>query len=354
MLQFVVVWAACPFLFEGSRRSRHRIAIRALLILLIAAACAFQPIESNSDRETYQEIIRDIAASDWSFDGLMEPGFYLLTKLLSFVAGDETLQFAVYFVVAVLSISLKLRLFSKIGGALDFYFLVFFAYFFLLQDATQIRAAVAVPLIYFAILAFLEHRRWVAIGCVVLASLFHYSGLLAFLIIPLLDRRGGMKFALVAASLALLGFVAVVNRDIYLAGFSALSGVVDLQKLQIYLDLLDQGVFEQINFLNRLAPHLVMLLSLLLLHRRWRDDPTMQILLQTYVIGILLFIVLSPFPILAYRISDIFLFAGILLAGRLSLHLRSKGVYRAFLILYSATFLIYAIGYSGIFIVDAS
>jgi hypothetical protein len=211
-----------------------------------------------------------------------------------------------------------------------------------------------VPLIYFAILAFLEHRPWVAIGCVVFASLFHYSGLLALLMFPLLDRRGGIKFALITASLALLGFVAVLDRDIYLSGFSALSTVVDLQKLQIYLDLLDQGVFEKVNFLNRLAPHLVMLVSLLLLHRRWKDDTTMQILLQTYVLGILLFIVLSPFPILAYRISDIFLFSGVLLAGRMSLHLRAKGLYRGFLILYSATFLIYAIWYSGIFIVDAS
>ena len=99
MFQFVVVWAAGPFLFESSRRSRYRTAVRVLLVGLIAAACAFQPIDSNSDRETYQEIIRDIAASDWSFDGLMEPGFYLLTKSLSFVLGEETLQLAVYFVV---------------------------------------------------------------------------------------------------------------------------------------------------------------------------------------------------------------------------------------------------------------
>ena len=354
MFQFVLVWAAAPFLLENSRRSKHQTALQGLLVVLIAAACAFQPIESNSDRETYQEIIRDIAASDWSFDGLMEPGFYLLTKLLSLALGDGALQFVVYFVVAVLSISLKLRLFRKIGGSLDFYFLVFFSYFFLLQDATQIRAAVAVPLIYFSILAFLEHKPWVAVGCVVLASLFHYSGFIAILIVPLLDRRGGIKFALITALLALLGLVAVVDRGIYGAGFSALSALLDLQKLQIYLDLLDHGVFEQINFINRLAPHLVMLVSLLLLHRRWKNDLMMSILLQIYVLGMLLFLVLSPFPILAYRISDIFLFSGVLLAGRLSLHLRSKGLYRAFLILYSATYLIYAIGYSGIFVDNAT
>jgi hypothetical protein len=354
MFQFVLVWAAGPFLLESSRRSRHRTAVQALLVALIAAVCAFQPIQSNSDRETYQTIIQDIAGSDWSLDSLMEPGFYVLTKALSLVLGEDGLQYAVYFIIAVLSISLKLRLFRKIGGSLDFYCLVFFSYFFLLQDATQIRAAIAVPLIYFSIVAFLENRRWLAVGYVLLASLFHYSGFVAILILPLLDRRSGLKFALTTALLSLLGVVAVMDRGIYLSAFSSLSAAVDLPKLQIYLDLLDQGIFEQVNFINRLAPHLVMLVSLLLLHRRWKDDLMMRILLQVYVLGILFFIVLSPFPILAYRISDILLFSGVLLAGRLSLHLRSKGLYRGFLIAYSAAFLFYSLGYSGIFVNDAA
>src|SRR5436190_3328592 len=160
MLQFVLVWAAGPFLLENSRRSKYRMVVHGLLVALIAAACAMQPIQSNSDRETYEAIIRDVATSDWSFDSLMEPGFYALTKLLSFVAGEDSLQYVVYFVVAALSLSLKLGLFRKIGGSLDFYCLVFFSYFFLLQDATQIRAAVAVPLVYFSVVAFLERRWW--------------------------------------------------------------------------------------------------------------------------------------------------------------------------------------------------
>lgn len=351
---FAVVWATFPFLLEQARLSRFRGLGHALLVGALSLVCALQPIEWNADREVYQQLIAEIANSAWQPFGVTEPAFYLLVKVLSLLLPASALQFAVYFATALVSIGLKLRLFLRIGGRLEFYCLVFFSYYFLVQDATQIRAAVAVPLIYLGLLEHLRRRTWTALAFVLIASCFHYSALVGLPLLAAIDRRGGLKFASIACVLSLIGFVVVADRQLYLDLLLGWTQRFDLPKLQLYLDLLDLGIFDQIGFISRLAPHAVLLVVMLILRNRWTGDRRLRVLLQTYVLGVLLFIVLSPLPVLAYRVSDIFLFSSVLVGGRVSVHLRRRGlrsrrVVRGFLIVYSAALLTYSLALSSIF-----
>ena len=80
MLELYAMWAALPTLV--SRLGRRPATWRAMFwfaVLGVATVCALQDVATNKDREVYGFFISAIEEDD-AFT--MEPGFYLLVRLL--------------------------------------------------------------------------------------------------------------------------------------------------------------------------------------------------------------------------------------------------------------------------------
>lgn len=354
MLNFALIWSIGSFLLGGGRRSHVRRPLRPILLASIALACAMQTAASNADRPAYQSMIELIVVSDWFSVTFIEPGFYLLVKGLSLVFTGPALETAVFFFVAFLSLALKLRLFSRAGGPLENYLLVFFAYFFLLQEATQIRIGLALSCVYLYIFAVLDRRRGAALAWLLAAVSCHYSAALVPVFVALvsseMNAAGSRKFAIAGVALVILSIGAALYEDATLNWILGLGALIQQSKTEEYLQLLEGGVYEDINFVARLAPHLLVIGLMWVWRARWRGDRLIWVFLQLYCYGVLAFLLLSPLPVMAYRISDILLFSGILVMGRFAVHVRSRGLYTAGLVVYSGVFLVRSLFYSQIFV----
>jgi hypothetical protein len=348
MIAFVVIWPVVPLLASDGIARLLANLNRPLIALGLAVLCALQPNEANSDRDAYSALIATAIQESWLDVMVIEPGFYLMAHIAQAISATYR-EPVLYFMMAWLSLSIKFRLFQRFGGSVSHCLILFLAYFFLLHEVTQIRIGVAIGWMYLSLLEWRQARRMLAVRYALLSLCFHYS---AVLVLPLLllsrELQAPLAKPLIASLLGVM-VVALMPGTPYMEYVFMLANANGIEKLVFYVDALQDGLFDEANFLNRLAPHVILAAMLLLLRRQWMTDQTMHTLLRTYLCGMLLFVALSPFPLIAYRVSDVFLFSSVLLCGRLALHVRWPKAYTLGLMLYASVFLTYSIGFSGMF-----
>jgi hypothetical protein len=337
-------WALLPTLIARARLLAGP-ASRLVCVLLIAAVCALQDDAINKDRETYALLIQAAADNDML---AMEPGFFALVKLLDAFFSGSMLQLMFFFVVAALSLALKFQLFRRYGGSLFGCLAAFFSYFFLVHEITQVRIGFAIGLLYLAWFSYAEgrHRDFLVFG--VLASLFHFS-CLVFVAAPVLFPPGHRtRRALALAVVSAMAATSVLASGQVLTLLEAAATVAGVERVGVYFELLRNGVLADISPV-RLLPHTALLLVAALHHRAWRRDTTTTFVFRIYLYGLLLFLVFWPIPAMAYRLSDLFLFAGVFLVGRLRRCLRPS-LYYPFVLAYTGVFVIYTVQFSGLFL----
>jgi len=350
MFELYATWATLPILMAriGRRPASWR-AMCWLAVSLVAILCALQDATTNKDREVYAFLI-DAIKDDDTFS--MEPGFYLIVKLLGVALSGPELNAAFFFVVAALSMAIKLRLFKRYGGSIFGCLAAFFSYFFLLHEVTQVRTGLAIAFLYLSWFAFAEGRKRDFWLYGIAAMMFHYSCVL-FVIAPFLFFPDGRrKFTVTVAIAALLAAASALQGSAVLGGLELLAGAVGVDRLGVYFQLLQEGVLADITPL-RLVPHTLLLIAAACTQRRWRRDRLTFFLVQIYVYGLLLFIILSPIPALAYRVSDLFLFAGVFLLGRMRSY-SPRNVYYPLVVAYTAVFVVYTIQFSGLFVLPSA
>lgn len=312
--------------------------------VLGAAVCVLQDPIANKDREAYVSFI-EAAAEDGQ--ALTEPGFVVLVHLLAAVVREEWLATIFFIVVALVSLRIKLHLFDRYGGSVAACLLVFFSYFFLLHEMTQIRVGLAIGMLYGSWFAYARNDTRSYWGLGILASFFHLSCML-FLVAPLLlSRRLNGRWIIGMTVVVCIAGVSLVSPAALLSAVTALGAVAGIEKVGIYLDFLSEGVLTTISPL-RLIPHLSLLGFALITHRRWKCDQPLSFLVQIYAYGVLLFCALWSIPVLAYRISDLFLFSSIFICGRLRKYFAAAHFY-PILVGYTGLFLLYTLLYSGLF-----
>ena len=315
-----------------------------LCALGIATVCVLQDPSVNKDRESYGVLIRLVAEEGFL---VMEPALYALIKLLSLGLSGEHLEAAFFFVVAVVSLYTKLLLFARYGGSLFGCLAAFFSYYFLTQEMTQVRAGLAVGLLYLSWFAYAEARGRAFWWWGIAATMCHYSAAV-FIVAPLMfSVRERRKWLFSVAVLLVLNVANLFAGELWAQGLEAAAEVLGFEKLQIYADWLDEGTLTEISPI-RLIPHLLLLGMVAWEWKRWRRDRISYLLAQVYVFGILLFGALSPIPVLAYRISDLFLIAGVFVLGRLR-RFYAGDLYAAFVLCYTGFYLVYTLHVLGLF-----
>lgn len=345
MFGLYFTWAMLPTLTaKYARWPSSRRVVFAIAVLLMATICAVQDESTNKDREIYGWLIDSVQDGD---SVSLEPGFFLLVKLLGTAFSGPDLAVAFFFVVAALSVSIKLQLFRTYGRSMFGCMAAFLSYFFLLHEMTQVRTGLAVAFLYLSWFAFAEGRTrdfWL-LGLV--AALFHYSCML-FVVAPVLfSPNSRIKFVCVLTVASIFAIISAAAGGATLSGLEYLAEAAGIGKVGVYFELLQEGVLSEISAL-RLLPHTLLLAVAALSWRRWRADRLTFFVFQIYLYGVLIFIILSPVPALAYRVSDLFLFAGIFVVGRLRSCMQ-RNVYYPFVLAYTGVFVVYTLQFSGLF-----
>ena len=273
----------------------------AVFLILIAG---FRPIGFDRDSLNYLESFN-------GFTGLLdsnyldkEPTFWVISWLSNLIsAGDARILFIIY---AVLYVLISLVSIVKIT---PYPLVAIFCYMFLffpLHGMTQIRAGLACAFFLSSIPNVVERKSGQFFIKSVLAVMFHYSAIVIFFVYFLKPKKINIKFYFLLPLIGLF-FVFFKNQFIDILG-SITSLLPDFlsYKLLMYLELLQDGVGEDINLFSIYYTSLFVMYYYLIFNVRKFDGKYDYILIKLLGWTLFSYYFFSFLPAIAVRVSEFY------------------------------------------------
>ena len=230
--------------------------------------------------------------------GVYEP-FFEFIRFLNYTFGSADSVWVLFFVFAFLSVCIKTVAIYRFSSGFYLSFITYICVFFLLHDYTQIRASVAIAVLFFSI-------HYLIVGCqlkyyfsIVIALCFHFSALIYIPMYYMCRRLSVNVFFVV--SVCCFGFALVTT----LSGFNPTSAIsIILNQTNLSLGPVYQ--FNVMNLLN-MSYALIALVSYLV-HRHLHWDLAGEVYLKLLLTGVSIFYFFGGLglSVLAYRISYLF------------------------------------------------
>jgi hypothetical protein len=280
-----------------------------VVFFILFFLAATRPIGLDNDSGTYIYMFNNFNKPieyfrNWGTWGFFEPFYYLIPSVLHYVFQVPQFDVVTLYVYAFLGcgiIMLVVRQFT------DYYYaaiLTLFCHYFLLQQMTQIRAAIAVGIFLFCIKLKVE-KKWLLFAvCVFISFLFHYSSLLTISLLFVSEKSQRKTLLL---SLVILSFLLSFIDFSWVIGYLNFGDAGALaQKQDVYiLDVRDE-------LLNRrsyiFCIHVVNTLILICFGKQlYVHNKYVYLMAKLQVVGLLIFQVFSASPAISSRSADIFL-----------------------------------------------
>ncbi|PTB99332.1 hypothetical protein C9993_03475 [Marinobacter sp. Z-F4-2] len=282
---------------------------------VLVFVAGFRPVGLDQDSELYSTELLN-SASDVDFLS-KEPAFWLFQQINLFVFGGSfTAFFLIFALVGVVSKTIAIYRISPWPLMSLF---VYISFFFVLHEMNQIRAGVAIALVFWSIKDILD-RNVVGFFLKVSAGiLFHYSAII-FLPLYLISCRYSFRHLIFYSILPVLGIIlmslGVVEFGLrgvteYLPNFLAF-------KINIYFDLMESGKIERVNPLNygNLSLLFVLYFSLFFVFFKKTSDSyrgLIVISMKWLSLGFFVLFSFSFLEVFAYRISNYLFFSLVLI-----------------------------------------
>jgi hypothetical protein len=243
--------------------------------------------------------------SDWQ---LYEPTYFLIPAILKLFLSPAMAIPIAFGVYALLGTGFKILGIVRLSDMALLSLAIYFSNYYFLHELTQIRAGVASG-IFLASIPYLQQKAyWKYITCIIAASLFHFSALVALPLV-LLSSNSISKW-IYGGLLMLIILLAFVDTSFVFDALGTNLGPLSI-KTETYKELAELGVdaFGNINKLNVLfIAQFLGAASLLLFANEIQQHNQYAVLLtKIQIIGLLSFQLLSSIPALAFRVSEIFL-----------------------------------------------
>ena len=299
-----------------------------MIIMIFLAGLRGEGIDR--DYENYTILMN--TADDFS----IEPAFLLIARIANFLGSPAVL----FFIYAVLGVSLKFIAIDKLTDLRLLSVVMYFAYFYQLHEITQIRAGVASAILLLAVKPIYDRNFWKFIILTALAVTFHYS---ALLMLPLwfLRTREVNKY--------LLYIIPVGSLLLYFAGIRIGASVpipipFIQSKIDMYNTFTELGIsdFDQINVLNlvylaRVAMYYFVLYFVDLIKDK---NKYTVILLNIYMLSLAAFPLFSALPVLSFRINELYGIVEILLFPLIYYTIKQKVYSKILVSLIATTFIL--------------
>ncbi len=206
-----------------------------LLIIL----AGFRPLEYFLDTAEY---IRITNTPEQILE--IEPTFWLINSINTiFLGGEEQILFLLY---AILGVSIKVYVINKNSLTPYLSLFTYISMFYILQEMTQIRAGVAIGLVFLALEDIAKKKKINFFIKMFIAILFHYSSIIMLLIYFLSAKKINIIFYIILPIVgSIIGLTTIPYEGIiFLSKFSPEFLSV---KINLYLNQYENGLSRELN-----------------------------------------------------------------------------------------------------------
>jgi hypothetical protein len=280
-------------LFLKKSKSKYEIIYFTSIILILLFTAAFRTPFSDRDYKNYLNFFNDAP------DIIIEPFFILISVIIKNTLGNSYIS--LFLVFSSLSLGLKFFAIKRLTNLWFISAFVYFSYFFILHDLTQIRAGVASSFLLFLVPAIYNRKPVQFLLISFLAICFHFSAII-FLFLWFINK-GLDKISLVL--LIPLGYIFYFSSfDIFFSlPFESLNS-----KLNVYKTLQDYDTDRlRINVFNSLFLFKILVYYLLLSKFNYLKNINKysSIIISIYGFSLFSFLFFSKMPIVSFRIYEL-------------------------------------------------
>lgn len=278
-----------------------------LFFVFLFFIAGFRPLGIDRDSENYARAIQSfIITHNYDFIRI-EPFFYLIVDVSKFLFNDVVR--GVFILYAFLGVSLKLYAIKKNSSFPLFSLIVYFCFYFVLHEMTQIRVGVAAAIFLLAIPDIVDRNLKSFLIKTALATLFHYVAIIMLFIYLINSKNNKQLFYLLLPLIGVLLAITNVGNFFLMSIISFLPKFINY-KINNYLTLHEMGMFTEINVFNLYYSSLFIIYYFAIINiNKFKKEIDV---LQIKILGWMLFIFYSFYflPVFAFRISE---FLGIVL-----------------------------------------
>ncbi|WP_347558814.1 EpsG family protein [Robbsia sp. KACC 23696] len=290
---------------------------RKILLIISGLMAAVYSCFYAKDSPIYHNAYQMYGATDFSNFAVerinMEPLFLVVSKINHAIGLPV---FFVFLIFAFISVSTKISLISKVSISPKISFGLFFCYFFILHDSTQIRASIGIAVAYYAIYLLSQNKKFIFIFVIIFSGVFvHSSSFIALLLLPynLLGRRIN-NFDLKVLILSLfIGAITATVSLVSLANFKIAALLIITNKLAIYGENAEEltrvGPFSTFHIMSFLFTSFFLFVS--------KSFGRAEFLFfRCLCIANLAFVVFPDFKVIQFRLVEFLLFSTVFLVPR--------------------------------------
>lgn len=212
-------------------------------ICVMAYIAGDRKVGVDNDSLMYAYIVKDSFSGNVTSFLSKEPGFWLIVYLNKLIDGDVGTFFTIYAIFAIL---IKVWGIYKASPSFFTSIILYVGFYFIVHEMMQIRIGLASGFIFFTFYYLATERKLKALTVSVIAVLFHYSTVIAFLFFLLKPRKMIGKFYIALPIIGVLaGFAIKGNPSIASAFFQIMPEFISY-KAALYFDLATSGRLDDI------------------------------------------------------------------------------------------------------------
>lgn len=322
----VLIFGVASYVFEGKNVKR---ALLIVISIALAVVAGFRDIGVDQDSVGYFLYYN---LDDARMAQAAEPTFVLIANITRSLFQSDGFRWLLL-LYAIAGVALKILAISKLSKLAWLSILTYVSGYYLLHEVTQIRAGVASGLVLFSIYYIYHRRIFVFLSLVVVASLFHYSALVA---LPLYFLRrelnAPVKWAIAVAVPLGIAIRAIGINILYVVPVQLVESKIDTYTQSVAYNSVALNVFNAVYLIKY-----VLLYVFLFTNRNMREGSKyFPILLQIYALSMFSYLALSYNASFSIRISEMFGIVEIVLYPMLYYFARPRSVGLAAVIVLAA------------------
>lgn len=307
-----------------------------LICLLLIFIAGFRPIGIDHDSISY---LNEINLLEGNYLFFKEP-MYGIIKYINSLFPNQTGQ--IFFLIfAILGVSLKILAIRQLSLLPIYSIFVYICLYFILHEMTQIRVGVATAIFLLAIPDIYNRNFKSFIFKTVLAMMFHYSSVIMLLIYFLNPYKINLKFFFFLPLIGIVFMFMGINIITILNLFLFLLPDFIANKIELYILLLNDGKFNQINVFNFYYSSLFVLYYIMILYHSYFKSQYDVLFLKIFGFMLFFFYVLTAIPVLAFRVSEFYGVILIILIPHFTLIFKQKIIAKMPLILWLLVYFIF-------------
>lgn len=283
--------------FDGVK-DKYVIGIYVAAAIFMFGIAAFKPMGVDRDADVYLNYYYAFSSID------VEPTFEIISSIARNIFGTPQFIFVCY---ALLSVSIRSYGITRLTDLWLISLLIWLSNFYILQDLTQIRAAVATAIFTCSLICLQNRERGKYMVLIIIATFFHYSAMVYAFLVLLSNKPLGRIWKYVLIIFPIIGFaIAVLKIDL----ITYIPIPYIQERVELYESARDvvKSEMADINVFNIVYLIKIVMFYLLL----WKEKVISQyvtnfpLFIKIFAFSIITFTMLSFLPVLAFRVSEMF------------------------------------------------